>query len=45
MAKRIIEGALGTIAVLASFLPRWYAFEDFPSAEPSVWQTGNQQQA
>jgi|SRR5215470_2883711 len=31
MAKRIIAGALGTIAVLASFLPLWYAFADYKS--------------
>ena len=31
MAKRIVAGALGTIAVLGSFLLLWYTFEDYKS--------------
>ena len=31
MAKRIIAGALGTIAVLGSFLLLWYTVEDYES--------------
>ena len=31
MAKRMIAGALGTVAVLGSFLLLWYTFQDYKS--------------